>query len=227
MFKQVLAATALAALAACGGGGGGAMPIAAAPQEPVKVAEPAKAPEPVKPDCSVALWGDSIMAGVVPSGYLAETPAMGIKRLRPAYRVVDKSEPGTGAVGRLQMFESEPVTTRVVVIEWGINDAVTTTAEYYEGALREMVAYVKRAGSLPVITGLSYPTGNFRPERDEFNAVALKVAADTGVDFGLWDHVAYADGDNADVIHPGQAYSTRLVEAITRALDRVSPECAA
>ncbi|WP_155946962.1 hypothetical protein, partial [Pseudacidovorax intermedius] len=51
-----------------------------------------------QPDCSVALWGDSILHGAHNGAHrLAEPPAAILKRLRPLYGVEDNSVPGDSA----------------------------------------------------------------------------------------------------------------------------------
>jgi lysophospholipase L1-like esterase len=220
---KALSLLALLCLAACGGGGGGAggasfAPVAAAPMPPTKQA-------PAAPDCSVALYGDSIMAGYVMDGSrLAEPPAAALKRLRPAYRIVDHSAAGETANARMATFVNDTPGTRLVVLEDGMNDATLQLA--YEQPLRTMVQRAKALAATPIVTGLSHTRAGAVPLRDAYDQVARSVAADEGAVFADWGAVRFDAADMADDVHPAQAYSTRLVEQLAAALDRAAPECA-
>lgn len=217
-------AFALAVLAGCGGGGGGGggpaigLPVSAAPKEET-VEQPIKPP----PVCSVWLEGDSILNGsFFPMSKLAETPAAGIARLRPMYRVVDRTVPGNSVQLRMQGFLGEELDARFVVLQFGINDG--GNGFNYREPLRSMVQRVKALGKTPVITGLSHVKG--APKwRDDYDALAHQVAQEEGAIFADWGAVSHPDADFADGVHPGQAYSTRLVEQLVRALDAAAPEC--
>lgn len=222
MFKLTTAAALVMVLSACGGGGGGggggvaAMPIA------LPVAQAPAAPPPASVDCSVTLYGDSILYGYTNAGRLSEPPASGIKRLRPAYRVEDRTEPGDYVLRRLPTFLNQTIDTRFVVIEHGMNDA--GNGFDYESPLRTMVQRVKALGAVPVITGLS----NVRvplEKREAYNAIARRIADEEGAVFADWNAVAYDSADMADDVHPAQPYSTRLTEKLVAALDTKAPEC--
>ena len=115
-------------------------------------------------------------------------------------------------------------TTHFVVLQHGINDAMS--GQPYEPALRRMVAHVQAEGRTPVITGLSRQpltaTG-----RDEADAIARRVAGETGALFADWGAVTFKPAEMADVLHPAPAYSERLVGRIVLMLDKAAPECRA
>ena len=174
-------------------------------------------------DCTVTFEGDSILHG----GYAAdkrfdEPPAAMLKRLRPAYSVIDNSEPGATATRRAPVFSSASLRTHFVVLQHGINDAMS--GQPYEPALRRMVAHVQAEGRTPIITGLSRQpiTATGRDAADE---VARRVAAETGALFADWGAVSFKLAEMADVLHPAPAYSERLVGRIVSVLDRAAPEC--
>jgi hypothetical protein len=196
---------------------GAAAPVAARSSE-------APATEAPKRNCSVMIYGDSIAFGA--QGVFArieEPPAAAVKRLRPAYVVTDRSMPGGSAHLQLGSFMNDTLDSRVVVIEYGINDA--TNGFEYEAPLRAMVQRVKSAGRIAVVTGLSRIVGHV-VARDEYDAVARKVASEEGAVFADWGAAPYSDFDMQDSVHPAQAYSTRLVERLVQALDVAAPDCA-
>jgi lysophospholipase L1-like esterase len=173
-------------------------------------------------DCSVTLYGDSILYGVVGATLdrLPETPAAVIERMRPSYFVVDKTVPGDFVLFRSDLFMRDRIQTRLVVFQHGMNDA-GRRLDYAE-PLRKMVRRAKAVGKTPIITGISRaPIGT----RDAYDAMARRVAAEEGVLFADWGAVPYAEGDLADAVHPHQAYSTRLAEQLVKALDQAAPEC--
>ena len=179
------------------------------------------------PDCTVALWGDSILYGgfgASPTNRIKEPPAAALKRIRPAWSVADFSMPGDSAHQRLPSFVLQPMPTRVVVLQYGINDA--GNGYQYEPALRGMVDYVQAAGKTLIVTGLSQVKANRLPLRDGYHATARRVAQEEGVLFADWGAVHFDAADMVDDIHPRQPYSTRLVERLVLALDQVAPECA-
>jgi hypothetical protein len=45
------------------------------------------------------------------------------------------------------------------------------------------------------------------------------------VPFADWGSVPVRPAEMADILHPDQAYSARLVEHLVRVLDTVAPEC--
>ncbi|MGJ7500102.1 SGNH/GDSL hydrolase family protein [Variovorax sp. ZT5P49] len=222
-----LAALAGAAmLAACGGGGGGgssgglpmlAMAPVAGPTAPVA------APAAPTRDCSVTLYGDSILNGsTFKAGRIAEPPAAAIQRMHPAYRVVDRSVAGDNAQMRMPVMVNDAIDTHIVVIEQGINDAGNSLP--YEAPLRAMVQRAKALSKLVVVTGISQAAVAVA-NRDAYDAIARRVAAEEGVTFADWGAVPVVIADMADDVHPAQAQSTRLVEKLVKALDQVAPEC--
>lgn len=225
-MKYVFALLLVASLAACGGAGEytldvkGTVPASSTPAPTT--------PTPTAPvnKCSVDLNGDSILAGAYSlSGqtvYLAERPAAILKRMRPAYTVVDRSVPGETAATRSVTFYNATRAGHFQVFEHGINDATGSTG--YEPALRGMVEYVKAEGRVPLITGLSR-TRIFITNAAAYNAIAAKVASDTITAFADWQTVAYDPLDMADDYHPGPKYAERLMARIVERLDVLAPEC--
>jgi len=179
------------------------------------------------PDCTVALWGDSILYGgfgASPANRIKEPPAAALKRLRPAWSIADLSMPGDSAHRRLPSFVLQPMPARIVVLQYGINDAGNRYP--YEPALRAMVDYVKAAGKTPIVTGLSHVKAERMPLRGAYDATARRVANEEGAMFADWGAVRFDPADMADDVHPLQAYSTRLAERLVLALDEAAPECA-
>ncbi|SFQ43148.1 SGNH/GDSL hydrolase family protein [Variovorax sp. 770b2] len=177
--------------------------------------------------CSVSMFGDSILRGGYPlnnlPATLPETPAAGVHRMRPAYTVVDNAGDGDFALRKLQSFLNSSLDTRFVVIEYGMNDAGNGLA--YEAPLRSMVRRVTAAGRKPIVTGLSHVVDEV-PNRDAYDAVARRVAAEEGALFADWDSVPFDKSQMMDGVHPSQPYSTRLAERIVEVLDKAAPECA-
>jgi lysophospholipase L1-like esterase len=179
------------------------------------------------PDCTVALWGDSILYGGFGASLtnrIQEPPAAALKRIRPAWKIADHSTPGDSAHKRLPTFVMQPMPARVVVLQYGINDA--GNGYQYEPALRGMVDYVQAAGKTSIVTGLSQVKADRMPQRDGYDATARRVAREEGVLFADWGAARFDTADMVDDIHPRQPYSTRLVERLVLALDQVAPECA-
>ncbi|MGJ7610091.1 MULTISPECIES: SGNH/GDSL hydrolase family protein [unclassified Variovorax] len=174
--------------------------------------------------CSVELYGDSILHG----GYsgdrrLREPPADALRRLRPRYSVVDRSVNGETASSRSASFAGEARSGRIVVIEHGLNDAMQGLP--LESSLRAMVAKARAEGRHVVLTGLSRTLGG-ADVRAQADATVRRVARDLAVPFVDWGSVPVHATEMADIIHPAQVYSTRLVEHLARVLDTVAPECA-
>jgi len=179
------------------------------------------------PDCTVALWGDSILYGgfgASTTNRIKEPPAAALKRIRPAWTIADYSMPGDSAHKRLPSFVLQPMPARVVVLQYGINDAGNRYP--YEPALRAMVDYAKAAGKTPIVTGLSQVKAGRMPLRGDYDAIARRVASEEGALFADWGAVRFDQAEMADDVHPLQPYSTRLVERLALALDEVAPECA-
>lgn len=173
--------------------------------------------------CSVELYGDSILHG----GYLGdrrlqEPPADALRRLRPRYRVVDRTVNGETASARSVSFASEERVGRIVVIEHGLNDAMQGLP--LESALRAMVAKARAEGRQVVLTGLSR-TLTGAEVRAQGDAAVRRVARELAVPFADWGSVPVRATEMADILHPAQAYSGRLVEHLARVLDTVAPEC--
>lgn len=223
-MNRLLPLTCLA-LAACGGGGGGgggsAMPMIGLPI--AAPSAPAAPPAPAR-DCTLQLEGDSIASGGLSMfTTIAEVPAAAIKRLRPAYVVTDKSVIGNSAHARAPVFINESIASRIVVIEFGVNDAGNSYP--YEPAMRLLLDRTKALGKLVVVTGLPQqriPLVN----ADAYNDIAKRLAGEYGATFADWRSVAIAPADMADDVHPLQKGSTQLVEQLVRALDQAAPECA-
>lgn len=173
--------------------------------------------------CSIELYGDSILHG----GYLGdrrlkEPPADALRRLRPRYRVVDRTVNGETASARSASFASEERSGRIVVIAHGLNDAMLGLP--LETALRAMVARARAEGRHVVLTGLSRTLVG-ADVRDRGDATVRRVARDLAVPFADWGRVPVRPAEMADILHPDQAYSARLVEHLVRVLDAVAPEC--
>lgn len=209
----------VASIIGCSEGSGGGLP-------PSTAASAAAPKPPDAADCSVTLYGDSILYGTygtTPTNRLAEPPAAAIKRLRPGYTVVDRSSPGDFVNLRLPTFRRDVIDTRLVVIEHGMNDA-GNRFDYAE-PLRSMIRGVKALGKTPIVTGLSRPRSGEVSTRDAYDKIARSVAAEERVIFADWGAVAMTDADLQDALHPGQDYSHRLTEQLVSALDRAAPEC--
>lgn len=206
MFKYTTAALA-AALAGCGGGGGsgGAAPLLLLPAI----------------DCSVALYGDSILHGMAEGATrIAEAPAAAIKRLRPAFTVTDRTAPGLTATGLANSFASERLTARIVVLQPGTNDAGQGLS--VEQPYQSLIRIAHDAQRSVVVTGLSRisePT----PAWVESAAAIERIATGAGAIYANWPAV---EAELADGLHPTQAGSHALVDSLVRALDLAAPECA-
>lgn len=220
-FSTLMVVFATAAITACGGGGSGGFPVL----PPVSM--PAPGPEPVEetPVCTVTLWGDSIMHG----GYnifdrLPVPPAINLKRMRPAYTVIDRSYNGGNASLSLGDFLGNDLTeSRIVVLQYGVNDLGSNYP--YDFTMRSMLTYAKAAGKSVVMTGI-VPTARGFENYNRYNNIAASLAEEFGAYWAGWDEVEYNEGDAVDGLHPGQEYSTRLVGALAETLDLIAPECA-
>lgn len=195
----------------------------AAPASPKASAEPPERPAASADRCSVVLYGDSILHG----GYggnqrLAEPPARTLQRLRPRYRVEDRSANGETATARAGRFASEPRTAHFVVIAHGINDVAQGLP--VQPPLRQMVRQAQQEGRQVVLTGLSRPALAM-PGRSAADAAIRQVAAETGAAFAGWGDVTRGPDEMADPLHPAKPYSDRLVARIALTLDAMAPEC--
>ncbi|KPU88094.1 hypothetical protein APR50_43935 [Variovorax paradoxus] len=173
---------------------------------------------PPRPDCSVTLEGDSIMF---------DGGAALLMRLRPAYAVVDNSVAGSTATLRATAFPRVRLTTRFVVLQRGINDAMRGWQIEYP--LRTMVGLVQAEGRGVVLTGLTRQApGHPIALRDAHDATMRRIAAETGALFADWGSVAADPADiQADGLHPRPPYTARLIARLVEVLDTAAPECAA
>ena len=206
-----------ALLIACGGGSstGGAFPVMPIPESPL-LPPISEAPETEAPNCTVALWGDSVMYG----GYeifkrLEVPPASNLQLMLPQYRINDYSFNGASAFHSLVSFLGNPLNEEVIVIEYGINDG--NMGLPYEQSLRSMIEYSKAKNKTVVITGVL--------KNPELNQVAEDLAIEYGVLFADWPSVEYQEGDTPDGTHPNQEYSTRLVQRLAEVISLGVPEC--
>ncbi len=175
------------------------------------------------PDCSVALYGDSILWGAHNGlNRWPDPPGMMLRRLRPRYGVTDRTMPGASAYAEAMKFTNIHLASRIVVLQYGMNDA--GKGYPYEAALRAMVLHVKAQRRTAVITGISNVVGGMAL-RDEYDTTARRVAEETAVEFADWSQVDFDPADMADPVHPGEAYSARLTQRLAETLDRVAPEC--
>lgn len=173
--------------------------------------------------CSIELYGDSILhGGYLGNQRLKEPPAAALRRMRPRYHVIDRTVNGETASVRAGSFENEVRVGRIVVIEHGLNDSLQNLP--LEASLRAMILSARAEGRHVVLTGLSQTLGGTEV-RARGDATVRKVATDLSIPFADWGSVPLRAGEMADVIHPAQAYSTRLVERLIQVLDSLSPEC--
>lgn len=178
----------------------------------------AAAVPPPRPDCSVTLEGDSI---------LFDGGATLLMRLRPSYAVVDNSVAGSTATQRATAFPRVRLTTRFVVLQRGINDAMRGWQLEYP--LRTMVGLAQAEGRTVVVTGLTRQAREHPIAlRDAHDATMRRIAADTGAAFADWGAVAADPTDiQADGLHPRPPYTARLIARLVEVLDTAAPECAA
>ena len=221
---SLCAASALALLGACGGGGGGSAPLGAGAL--VAMAPVAAQQAPAPRDCSIRFEGDSILNGANgQSQRMSDPPAAILKRLRPAYTIDDRSTPGESAARRMPALINEQISSRFVVVQFGINDAGAGTA--YEPAMRAILERVKALGRTPIVTGISRTNPDAPPlaNRDAYDAIARRLATEYGVPFANWDAVDLPAALMVDGVHPNVEGTQRLVLALVAALDAVAPEC--
>lgn len=163
------------------------------------------------------MWG-----GFVPGPRLSEPPAAILKRMRPAYTVVDNSVNSSTAAQRAKTFPGSPRTTRFVVLQHGVNDALLGSD--LATPLYEMAEISKREGRIPIITGLSRQIRKIK-QIAYYDLVTQQVAIASNSLFANWRSVEYSPADMADEMHPGQAYANRLMERLVAVLDQAAPEC--
>lgn len=191
-------------LTACGGGGGD--------PEPQAIAAPAAR------NCSVTLYGDSVLWGA----FNETRPRDRIKALRPAYTVIDRTEGGELATGRAATFNNETRATRFVVFDHGVNDRGHGTLASMVTALRSMVTYTQAERRTAILTGLPVLTGADVNNWAEFRDAVKAVAAETGAAYAGWDAIT---GETWDGTHPKQEMSDAQTNAIIATLDALAPEC--
>lgn len=211
-------------LAACGGGG------AEAPTKP--------------PLARVAFYGDSIMAGaiVVPykdSGELISSwlPVRPVERIASIAGVeaVDYTVPGAAVREALagQLWVKFPPwedhvlveRARVLVVRFGPADAIRgTLPDAFERDLGRLVVLAREAGKRVLLVGTTrLQEGDARQQ--ELDVRIRQVAVAHQVLFVDARAVRFdGAGDLVDGVHPTQAYSDRVSEAIAAALARLLQE---
>ena len=231
--RASLACWCCATLAACGGGGSGGggggaafVPVAPdgaqdAPVTQASVEAPTSAGE-----CSVSLYGDSIMVGAAPA----------FAQARGKYRIEHKAVPGAQLMHLERTFNNDSRTARFVVIENGSIDAWQGKPPVLLAlTLGAMADYVRAEGRVPVLTGpsnVAHFPGSFLPAlgdtgRAQFEAELKKVVADQRIAFADWGSVHFEGAvDVPDGVHPRPAYSERLAHRLAETLDKLAPECA-
>lgn len=157
-IARILGLLALTTLAACGGGGGGDggrggsagfAPVATdpAPAEAEPVAKERVEAPTMAGECSVSLYGDSIMVGVAPA----------FAQARGKYRIEHKAVPGTQLMSLDRIFDNDIRTARFVVIENGNIDAWQgIPPALLSSTLGAMVDHVRAEGRVAVLTGPSH-----------------------------------------------------------------------
>lgn len=184
---------------------------------PIAAPAPEQAPPPPR-DCSVVLYGDSIMWGEDKNRTRLESPpAVTLKKIRPVYTIEDRSVGGETATARAKTFNNEHRPQRIVVIQHGINDVFQDLD--FEAPLKSMITYAQAEGHKVILTGfnrMDFETWLPFAER------VKRIAIDTGAMYGEW---ASVPGKTYDTVHPDQEMSIALVERLAWALDRIAPEC--
>ncbi|MDM0013900.1 SGNH/GDSL hydrolase family protein [Variovorax sp. J22P168] len=182
-------------------------------------------------DCSLVLYGDSILNGAYVEQDRfrrhARNPAAEIEARRPAWTVDDRTQPGQSLAKLARTFRNDARNARVVVIGSGIAEG--WAGETVLRNLPWMVYTVRGEGRIPVLTGYSrqLPSAFMSPEklagRDRVDHEVEELAGDMKVEFA--DIGAAAPVSLADEVHPTADYSLRLTDRLVAALDRVAPEC--
>lgn len=224
-MKKFIALVFVAFLTACGGGGGGGgsgFPIGVIPVTPTPVVE-TPAPVPAPKVCSVALFGDSILHGGYGLNFrLPIPPAVNLKLQRPNYTVEDFSYNGGNAIQALPEYLNKTYDSRIVVFEYGVNDA--GNGLIYEYPMRQMLDRAKAQGKTIIITGIPTVASSFA-RYTEYNDIAKKLANEYGATWAGWDTIDIPKEKTMDGLHPNQEASTSLVQGMIGALDQVAPEC--
>ncbi|MGO4392460.1 hypothetical protein AB4Z46_14030 [Variovorax sp. M-6] len=191
----------------------------------------APAPSGAAPDCSVVLYGDSILNGAYADhGRFrrhARNPAAELKARRPAWRIDDRTTPGQSLATLAKTFRTDARAARVVVIGSGIAEG--WAGETVMRNLPWMVQTVRYEGRIPVLTGYSrqLPNAFMTPDkmagRDRVDDEVDDLADDLNVAFA--DIGAAAPVALYDDVHPTAEYSLRLSDKLIATLDQVAPEC--
>ena len=224
--KYLLALTTAAVLTACGGGGGSAPSAGFPAMAPVATStSPAEvAPAPVAPPaavCTVALYGDSILyGGYFPNGRLLSPPAAVLRAELPKFTVLDLSAVGDSAYAHQVAFLNDPLGSRFVVLQYGVNDAGSHFS--YETPLRSMIQHAQALKATVLVTGLSRPDGG-SADRNAYDLIAKRVAGEEGAQFLDWGSVQPVV--TVDGLHPASPYSAALTQLIVDKLKILAPEC--
>lgn len=207
MKKSLTLIVAAIAISACGGGSSdGGIPSPGAGNSSVPPAEDAK----VGKACEVVLYGDSIMRG---EPLILQGPHRRIQAARPSWTVDLRAVAGqTGHHGaRLNLNDPRP-TPAVVVMQWGINDAIQRTDV---SPIRLLIEKVRAEGSRPVLTGPSPWAGDVA----RWHAVHTAIQAMAAETETPWVNWGAAPLRTIDGLHPDQDSTNRLVDALIGVLD--------
>lgn len=148
---------------------------------------------------------------------IPEGPTRRIQAARPAWVVHLRAVAGqTGNQGAPAMMNDVRPPASVVVLGWGINDAI----QHKDVApMRGLIEKLRLEGASPILTGPAPYAGSlaswFRVQ-----AAIQKMAIDTETPWVNW---GVAPIRTVDGVHPDQASSNRLVDSLITALDQ---ECA-
>ncbi|MBO9515288.1 MAG: SGNH/GDSL hydrolase family protein [Variovorax sp.] len=224
-MKKTLSLAATLFLVACGAVPGCNTDIGDGPPS-------AAASRPAQPiDCSVVLYGDSIMHGGYVDGTETKRHARHLsaelKAQRPAWTVDDRTVSGQSLAKMSKIFYKETRSARVVVLGSGIAEA--WSGGDVKAQLAQLVHDVRDEGRVPILTGYArqVPNGFMTPERlagrDRADADVAALADELDVTFA--DFGAAGPVEIIDDVHPTQAYSLRITEQLIRALDKAAPEC--
>jgi hypothetical protein len=207
-------------LCACGGGGGDVGGGGVLASGVVVASPPAASPGPASAparDCTVDFRGDSILHGENTHGVLPETLAQHLERISPLYTVNDLAINGSAINDTVPLLPPAVFHSRFQVLEWGVNDPAHGYTDI-KAAYRTVVANVRQAGKVPVITGIdsSFTNSSIATQAKEV-ALELKVA------YAGWDDIK---GTTIDGLHPDQVTANVLTQKIVDTLNDLAPECA-
>ena len=194
---------------------------------------------------SVELNGDSILFG----WDCPDTPVMQMRAQRPKWTISDRNacglrmadfmagyqEPFPGAppnmfpAGPQPAFKDAPHTSQVIVLGLGLNDSYGLLApDDYRQQLLGALEIIRRAGAVPVFTGLAHiPSGYYDPAQDAnldaFHKIMREVAQEQGVIHAGWDEEYQGEGDlQPDHIHRAQPATDRLTARLIAAIDEAA-----